>query len=77
LAQTQRPTERGGSMIPIPTVLSDAWNNHRTDKQPMASNAIPDNEMFNASIPYVGDVMALEERSIRPVGPTALIPSAA
>jgi hypothetical protein len=77
LAKTQRPTKGTDSFIPIPTVPNQGWKFHREEKLPMASNAIPDNDMMNVSIPYVGDVMALKERSIRHVGPTALIPSPA
>jgi hypothetical protein len=75
--KSHRPAKGGSSMIPIPTVPEEAWNNHGKNKYPMASNAFPDSEMYNASIPYVGDVTALEDRSSRPVGSATLIPSPA
>jgi hypothetical protein len=79
LLAKQKLSSQAASIIPIPTVLTEAWNNHRKNgKEPMGTKAISDSNMLNASsIPHMGHVAPPEERSLRPVGPTALIPSPA
>lgn len=78
---TATTTTKAAPMIPIPTMLNDAWNHYsKHSKKPMWADAgVPQSDnMWNVSIPHVENTaLEPEERPLRPVRTTTLIPSPA